>query len=168
MTYFDIMSTYYQSNLYHWDSAAQAAYLSIDQSGSASDQFISYDDEHSCQSKVSYARNRHLGGVMIWELGQGYCPTQPAGQRDPLVQAIHQALATPGGAAIRRGGPDVQLAFASVPLALYRVLWTSNLTLSVWNTLSNNVPGSGGTLQITDPGTITNQPQRFYRVQTPP
>ena len=168
VTYFDIMSIYYQSNLYHWDTAAQAAYLSIDQPSSASDQFISYDDEHSCQSKVSYARNRHLGGVMIWELGQGYCPTQPVGQRDPLVQAIHQALATPGTTAIRRGGPDVQLGFASVPLALYRILWTSNLTLSAWNTLSNNVPGSGGTLQITDPGTITNQPQRFYRVQTPP
>ena len=168
VAYFDIMSTYYQSNLYHWDSAAQAAYLSIDNPGSANDQFISYDDEHTCQAKVSYARNRHLGGVMIWELGQGYRATQPAGQRDPLVQAIKQALATPGVTAIRRGGPDIQLNFTSVPLALYRILWTSNLTLSAWNTLSNNVPGSGGTLQITDPGIITNQPQRFYRVQTPP
>jgi chitinase len=168
VAYFDLMTTYYQSNLYHWDTAAQAAYLSIDNPGSTNDQFISYDDEHSCQAKVSYARNRHLGGVMIWELTQGYRSTQPAGQRDPLVQAISQALVTPGATAIRRSGPDIQLDFTSAPLALYRILWTSNLTLSAWNTLSNNVSGSGGMLQITDPGATTNQLQRFYRVQTPP
>jgi chitinase len=168
IAYSDIMSTYYQSNLYHWDSDAQAAYLGINNTGSANDKFISYDDEHTCQAKLSYARNRHLGGVMIWELGQGYRATQPTGQRDPLVQAIKQALATPGVTTIRRSGLDIQLDFTSAPLALYRILWTSNLTLSAWNNLTNNVSGSGGPLRITDPGAITNQPQRFYRVQTPP
>ena len=33
--------------------------------------FVSYDDEHTCQAKVSYARDLGLGGVMIWEIGQG-------------------------------------------------------------------------------------------------
>jgi chitinase len=168
IAYFNLMSTYFQSNLYHWDTGAQAAYLSIDKAGSANDEFISYDDEHTCQAKVSYARNRHLGGVMIWELGQGYRPTQPASQRDPLVQAIKQALATPGVTAIRRAGADIQLSFTSAPLAFYQILWTSNASPSAWNTLTNNVSGSGGTLQITDSGAITSQPQRFYRVQTPP
>ena len=70
-TYDTIMSTYYQSNRYHWDTDAQTAYLNIDNSGSANDKFISYDDEHACQAKISYARNRGLGGVMIWELGSG-------------------------------------------------------------------------------------------------
>jgi chitinase len=168
IAYADIMSTFYQSNIYHWDSEAQAAWLGIDNAGSANDKFISYDDEHTCQAKVSYARNRHLGGVMIWELGQGYRTTRPAGQRDPLVAAIKQALATPGVTAIRRDGPDIQLSFASGPLALYRILWASNSTSSAWNTLTSNVSGSGGTLQITDPGATANQPQRFYRVQSPP
>ncbi|HVV74081.1 MAG TPA: glycoside hydrolase family 18 protein, partial [Verrucomicrobiae bacterium] len=67
----DLMAGYYQSNLYHWDTNAQAAYLSIQASGTANDKFISYDDEHTCQAKVSYARNRFLGGVMVWELGEG-------------------------------------------------------------------------------------------------
>jgi len=41
LTYATIMSTYYQSNIYHWDEDAQAAYLSIDETGSANDNFIS-------------------------------------------------------------------------------------------------------------------------------
>lgn len=169
VAYFDLMSSYYQTNLYHWDTAAQAAYLSITNSVATNDMFISYDDEHTCQAKVSYARNRRLGGVMIWEIGQGYRPTQPSGQRDPLLQAMKQALLyTPRLTAIQRGDQDIQFSFTSLPLALYRVLWASNLTASAWNTLTNNVSGTGDIFQITDPGAVTNTSPRFYRVQTPP
>ena len=56
LAYDTIFSTYYQSNLYHWDTAAQAAYLSVDSPGAANDKFVSYDDTRTCQSKVSYAR----------------------------------------------------------------------------------------------------------------
>lgn len=169
IAYFNLMANYYQSNLYHWDSAAQAAYLSITNVVATDHMFISYDDEHACQAKVSYARNRRLGGVMIWEIGQGYRPTQPSGQRDPLLQAVKQALvATPELTGIQRTDLNIQFSFASLPLALYRVLWTSNLATGYWNTLTNNVPGTGGMLQITDSGAATNQASRFYRVQTPP
>lgn len=169
MAYFDIMSTHYQTSLYRWDSAAQAAYLTLDNTGSASDKFISYDDEHACQAKVSYARNCELGGVMIWELGQGYRSTQPVGQRDPLLQAVKQGLiATPDFAGIQRSGQDIQLSFRSQPLALYRVQWATNLSSGVWFTLTNNVPGSGAVVQVTDRGALNSQTRRFYRVQTPP
>jgi chitinase len=57
--------------------------------------FVSYDDAHACQAKVSYARNLGLGGVMIWELANEYMASQPAGQRTPLTSALKQALATP-------------------------------------------------------------------------
>ncbi len=95
----EIMSDYYQSNLYCWDTNAQAAYLSIDKPGAAGDRFISYDDEHTCQAKVKYARERGLGGIMIWELAQGHRSDQPAGQRDPLVHAIQRAFVYPNAAA---------------------------------------------------------------------
>ena len=167
-SYDAIMTMYYQLNLYHWDSNAQSAYLSLDNSGSANDKFISYDDEHACQAKVSYARNRVLGGVMIWELGSGYRPGQPAGQRDPLLQAVKQSLATPRIVGIQATNQDLQLSFTSLPLASYRVQWKSNLSASVWSTLTNQVPGTGGAMQITDVGAMTNSPERFYRVQTPP
>ena len=164
LSYNAIMSTYYQTNLYHWDNSAQAAYLAIDNAGSNNDKFISYDDERTCQSKVSYARNRDLGGVMIWELAQDHHANQP----DPLLQAIKQALATPGVMAVQRSGQDIDLSFSSIPLGSYRVQWVSNLTTGIWNTLIiTNVSSTGGVLRVTDPGAL-GQPGRFYRIQTPP
>jgi chitinase len=82
VAYYDLMSTYFQSNLYHWDSAAQAAYLSIDNTGSANDKFISYDNETTVAAKAQYAKTKGLGGVFVWELGGGYRSTMPAGQQD--------------------------------------------------------------------------------------
>jgi chitinase len=168
IAYFDVMASYFSSNLYHWDSAAQAAYLSITNPIATNDIFLSYDDQHACQAKVSYARNHRLGGVMVWEIGQGYRSTQPSGQRDPLLQAVKQALiATPDCTAIRPVNQDIQLSFATLPLGAYRVQWRSNLSSS-WLTLTTNLSTSGGPLQVLDPGALTSQPARFYRVQTPP
>ena len=162
--YSTIMTSYYQSNLYHWDNSAQAAYLSITNSNPANDMFISYDDQRTCQSKVSYARNHGLGGVMIWELAQDH----QSGQPDPLLQAIKQALAAPGLTTIQLTNQSINLSFTSLPLGSYRVQWTGDMSVSVWNTLIvTNVSGSGGLLQVTDTNSF-GQPQRFYRVQTPP
>jgi chitinase len=167
--YADILSKYYTSNLYRWDDAAQAAYLSMDKPGSTNDAFISYDDEHACQAKVSYVRNQGLGGVMIWELGEGYLPNLPAGQQAPLLQAVKEAIrAVPDITSIRRSGQDLQLDFATLALGLYRVEWTGDPKSGLWNTLSNGVPGTGGVVQVMDPGVFGSQPRRFYRVQTPP
>jgi chitinase len=160
-----IMAGYYQSNLYHWDTSAEAAYLSITNASPANDMFISYDDQRTCQSKVSYARNRSLGGVMIWELAQDHINGQP----DPLLQAVKQALATPGLINLQTSNNDVDLTFNGIALGSYRVQWAGNLTDGVWNTLMiTNVPDAGGLLQITDIGAMTNQIQRFYRIRTPP
>jgi len=163
-SYTTIMSGYYQSNLCHWDTSAQAAYLSISNASPANDMFISYDDQRTCQSKVSYARNQGLGGVMIWELAQDH----QAGQPDPLLQALKQALATPGLITIQNSSANIELSFTSLPLGSYLVEWTGDLTGNVWNTLAvTNVSGPGGSLQVVDPD-AASQPQRFYRVQTPP
>jgi len=167
LRYSDIITSYYQSNRYHWDTNAQAAYLSVTNSPAANDQFISYDDEHTCGAKISYARNRGLGGVMIWELSQDYFATQPAGQRAPLLQAVKSALATPGLTAIQINGQSVQLSFSSLPLALYRVEWSTNLASGTWNTLTNNVAGTGSTISVFD-SISSNQSTRFYRFKTPP
>lgn len=167
VAYYSLMTSFYQPQRYFWDTNAQAAYLSVDNSGSSNDRFISYDDEHSCQVKISYARNRGLGGVMIWELGGGYRATQPAGQRDPLLQAIKQALATPRFTEIQTQGTDVRLSFTTLPLASYRIQYASDPTALAWGTITNAVPGNGGILQLYDPSGL-NSTQRFYRVRTPP
>ncbi len=87
-----IMDTLYQPERYHWDVAASAPYLRID---GPQKQFVSYDNEALCAAKVQYARAQGLGGVMIWELGSGYLPNRPAGQRDPLLQAVKKAWQSP-------------------------------------------------------------------------
>ena len=163
--YSDIIADYYQPGLYHWDTNAQAAYLSITNANPLNNAFISYDDPRTCQAKVSYARNHLLGGIMIWELAQDHTPGSP----DPLLQAVKQALATPGAISLQRAGQDIDLTFADCSLGAYRVLWNNNLSSGLWNTLLiTNISGLGGMLQLRDPGAVTNQPARFYRVQTPP
>jgi len=166
-SYAAIVSRYYHTNLYHWDTIAQAAYLSVTNSPASADMFISYDDAQACQTKVSLARNLHLGGIMIWELSQDYLSTQPAGQRTPLVQTLKQSLATPDFAGIQLNMQNVELTVTSLPLGLYRILWSSNLLSPTWNTLTNNVNASGSLLQLSDPTPATNG-MRFYRVQSPP
>jgi len=165
ISYNNIMSGYYQPGLYHWDTSAQSAYIGITNADPLENIFLSYDDQRTCQAKVSYARNRGLGGVMIWELAQD-CT---AGVPDPLLQAVKQAVATPGQCNLQSSGPDINLAFNSIALGAYRVQWSADLSSGIWNTLLvTNVSGPGGLIQITDPGALTNQPWRFYRVQTPP
>jgi chitinase len=162
--YSTIMTDYYQSNLYHWDTNAQSAYLSITNANPTNNTFISYDDQRTCQAKVSYARNHGLGGVMIWELAQDH----QSGQSSPLMQALKQALATPGLTSIQFSNQNINLSLPSLPLGSYRVQWTSDMTLDAWNTLVvTNVSGPGGMLQIADPN-FSSQSIRFYRVKTPP
>lgn len=90
--YYLIMDQYYQQNRYHWDSQADVPYLSINQSGSANDKFISYDNEQSLKDKIDYAKQQNLSGVMIWGLGSGYRSSMPAGQRDKLLQSVKNAV----------------------------------------------------------------------------
>lgn len=161
--YNTIISGYYRTNRYFWDTNAQAPYLSITNTPAANDMFISYEDASACQCKVSYVRNRGLGGLMIWELAQDFTPGQP----QPLLQAIKQSLATPSLTSVQENGGYVDFDFTSLPLANYRIQWSSNLSNSAWTTLTTNVHGTGGVLQYMDP-TPATQPQRFYRVQTPP
>jgi chitinase len=171
VTFSTIMAVYYQSNLYHWDSAAQSAYLSVTNAVSTNDQFISYDDEHSTEAKVSYARNHLLGGLMIWELSQDYDPTAPEGQRNPLTRSVKTALATPGLATLQPSNTDIQISFTTAPLGLYQVLFSTNLASPLWITLTNNVPGGSNgitTSIVLDTSALSTQPQRFYRIQTPP
>ena len=89
--YYTIMQDYYQPQYYNWDDAAKASYLSIDDTGSTNDKFISYDDEKTVQAKFDYARTKGIGGLIIWELGGGYRANQSAGQKDVLLQAVKNA-----------------------------------------------------------------------------
>jgi GH18 family chitinase len=109
--YYSIMDNYSQlPSEYHWDEATQAAYFSVASPSAATDKFISYDDATACRKKVEYAKEKGLGGVVIWELGGGYRANQPSGQQDPLLQAVNQAL--------RRDGAPSDPIVSATPTAL--------------------------------------------------
>ena len=162
--YHTVMANYYQPQLYVWDSDAQAAYLSIDNSGSANDKFISYDDPHACTAKVAYAAAKGLGGVMIYELTDGYCADQPAGSQDPLLQAVKQALRkTFRITGIKAVGNDIILSFSSAIGQTYSAEWISNLTATEWHPITNLI-AIGLSTPAVDAG-AAGQPGRFYRVR---
>jgi len=88
--YYEIMDKYYQPAYYRYDAAAGTSYLSIDKAGSVDDMFISYNDEATCLEKVKFAKNKGIGGVMIFELGGGWRPNAPV--PDSLLQSVKSAV----------------------------------------------------------------------------
>jgi chitinase len=93
ISYAAIMTNYYSSSAYHWDELAKAAYLSFT-SAHAPDGcgYISYDDEQSIAAKAAYVKSKGLGGVIEWEINEGYLPSAAAGQKNPLLTAIASSL----------------------------------------------------------------------------
>jgi chitinase len=89
MSYANIMAFYYDETARLWDDLARVPYLSFD-SAHAPDgcTYISYDDEQSIEEKGAYVRSRGLGGVIQWEINEGYIASAPAGERSPLLLAV--------------------------------------------------------------------------------
>jgi chitinase len=92
VSYSTLMDTYAATASTLWDASAAAAYMSLDQTGSANDKFITFDNEVTVQAKVQYALDKNAGGMFIFQLGQGYRRSLPAGQKDLLLQTLKQAL----------------------------------------------------------------------------
>jgi GH18 family chitinase len=96
MSYKHIMRDYYEPQAYRWDERAQVPYLSFPTPvGPNRCNFISYEDERSLAAKGRYVRDQGLGGTIIWTINQGYIPTAPEGQRNPLIQSIKRAFLDP-------------------------------------------------------------------------
>ena len=93
ISYANIMTHYYSASARQWDALARVPYLSFT-SAHAPDgcTYISYDDEQSIAEKGAYIKSKGLGGVIQWELNEGYLPAAAAGQRNPLLKAIHDTV----------------------------------------------------------------------------
>lgn len=89
MAYHTMMDTLWSASAERWHAGVEAPYLSI--GSGASGKFVSYDDPRSISAKIDWVRSKGLGGVIVWELGGGYRPTQPVGKRDVLLQAVKSA-----------------------------------------------------------------------------
>lgn len=132
-----------------WDADAGAAYLSIDESGSANDKFISFDNVQTAFAKVDYVRKKGIGGMIVWELGGGY----ERGNQvpDALLQAVKSAVGgetlpvdtTSGpGVIIPEGfvlGQNYPNPFNPLTRIPYDVSVRSQITLTVFDILGREV-----------------------------
>jgi chitinase len=90
ISYANIMTNYYSASARQWDSLARVPYLSFSAPHAPDGcTYISYDDEQSIAEKGTYLKAKGLGGVIEWELNEGYLSSAAAGQRNPLLKAIH-------------------------------------------------------------------------------
>ena len=66
----------------HWSAEAKVPWLFNPATGV----WIGYDDPESVRAKAAFARDKALGGVMIWELGA---------DDGSLLRAIHEGARRP-------------------------------------------------------------------------
>jgi chitinase len=93
MTYDLIQSAYDDPGCEHWDASAASSYLTFSAPrGPQGCTFISYETPRSILEKGEYVKERGLGGTMVWTVSQGYRPSLPLEQRNPLMDALAQAF----------------------------------------------------------------------------
>jgi chitinase len=91
ISYAKIMTSYYSASAAQWDAFARVPYLSFTKAtGPMGCGYISYDDDRSIGEKGAYLKAQGLGGVIMWEINEGYIARAPAGQRNPLLTSIQQ------------------------------------------------------------------------------
>jgi chitinase len=83
MAYGQIRQTYERDSAFqrYWDDGAQAPYMYNPHDSL----LLSYDDTVSVALKTKYAKNKGLGGIMFWELGND------TKEKGSLLDAIHKA-----------------------------------------------------------------------------
>jgi chitinase len=93
MSYANIAENYVTPAVSAWDATARVPYLSSAAPlGANACNFVSYEDAASIAEKGAFVRAQGLGGTIIWTISQGHLADQPAGQRDPLLDAIRAAF----------------------------------------------------------------------------
>ncbi|WP_228565466.1 hypothetical protein [Myxococcus sp. AB036A] len=56
---------------------------------------VSYEDPRSISVKGQYAREKNLGGAIIWTISQGHFLRPTNGHKDPLLDAVKHAFLAP-------------------------------------------------------------------------
>jgi spore coat protein A len=74
-----------------------------------------------------------------------------------------QVVPPPFFTGIRRAGTDIQLDFRPTTNRLHFVQRRNEVASGTWTNFTNNIPGTGSNVTVTDPGAAA-QPKRFYRI----
>ncbi|MGH7298279.1 MAG: glycoside hydrolase family 18 protein [Polyangiaceae bacterium] len=93
MSYPNILATYYAQSAYHYDSAAEAPYLTLSGSNAEKCTYVSYEDPTSIAAKGAWLKAQGLGAVILWEIGEGYVPSgADVHAQNPLLEATKAAF----------------------------------------------------------------------------
>jgi chitinase len=89
MSYRNILSSYYSSSAYHYDSMADVPYLTLSGSNAEKCTFVSYEDETSIAAKAAWVKAQGLGGIIIWTISEGYVASGATVEAEnPLLEAM--------------------------------------------------------------------------------
>ena len=84
---------YWETKTWLWDSVSQSTYISIDNSGSANDTLICFNDGRALVRKWQYAADSSFGGIFLWEGANTFQSWRPQGQeRWSILRALANAL----------------------------------------------------------------------------
>jgi chitinase len=89
ISYRNVVTRYFDAAARRWDAEARVPYLSFAAAtGPMGCGFLSYEDAESIAERARYVEARGLGGAIVWAINEGYLPASPAGERDPLMDAL--------------------------------------------------------------------------------
>ncbi|MBV9485550.1 MAG: glycoside hydrolase family 18 protein [Frankiaceae bacterium] len=93
MSFTNIMSTYYTASAYHYDTSAEAPYLSYrNGKGPQHCTFISYENQRSVAAKGAFAERRGLGSEIVWAINEGHLLGKHGTAGDPLLAAVRRSF----------------------------------------------------------------------------
>lgn len=139
----------YGPSIYRWDDSAKAPWLGYNEGGT--NYFITYTDTNAVRWAMKWSADLNLGGVMIYNLWDGWVNNAPAGQRDPLVKAVKKSLwnqSAPDPAPIPTPAPtcDTLGAYASgysAGVASVKCPDTTGTALKYWNLWYSSIYNTG-------------------------
>jgi uncharacterized repeat protein (TIGR01451 family) len=115
-----------------------------------------WEEAHGLNPNDTTDAAKDFDGDGLTNLQEYLAGTDPNDSRN-FLQIISVALS----------GTNAQVSFSSVTNKLYRVERSDDLSSGSWSTVSNNVPGTGASVMITDFGADTST-QRAYWVRLLP
>jgi chitinase len=93
MSYPNILSSFYSAAAYHYDSAAEAPYLTLGGANAQKCTYVTYEDPTSIAAKGAWVKAQGLGAVILWEIGEGFVPSAATVQgQNPLLEATRTAF----------------------------------------------------------------------------
>ncbi len=93
MSYPNILASYYAPGAYHYDSAAEAPYLTLSGSNPQQCTYVTYEDPASIAAKGAWLKAQGLGGVILWEIGEGFVSGGATlAAQNPLLEATRSAF----------------------------------------------------------------------------